>query len=109
MHSIICANHFQGASLGKLKTNIQQVTESASMYRYLRLQELLASNGKNTVQKTVEILRDRRGLHNADIGLGNEKAIDQLIAHHSIIFEPQKLLVWVSTSPGNWVNMWPMI
>ena len=31
--------------------------------------------------------------------MGNEKAINQLIAHHSIVFEPQKLLVWVSTSP----------
>jgi len=60
---------------------------------------LLALNGKNTVQKTADILRDRGGLHNENIGLGNEKAIDQLIAHHSIIFEPQKLLVWVSTSP----------
>jgi len=38
-------------------------------------------------------------LHNTDIGMGNEKAINQLIAHHSIVFEPQKLLVWVSTSP----------
>jgi tetratricopeptide (TPR) repeat protein len=38
-------------------------------------------------------------LNNADIGMGNEKAINQLIAHHSVVFEPQKLLVWVSTSP----------
>jgi len=38
-------------------------------------------------------------LHNEDIGMGNEKAINQLIAHHSIVFEPKKLLVWVSTSP----------
>jgi hypothetical protein len=98
-HSIICANHFQGESLGKLKSNMEQVAESASLYRFQRLQELLALNGKNTVQKTADILRDRGGLHNENIGLGNEKAIDQLIAHHSIIFEPQKLLVWVSTSP----------
>ena len=35
----------------------------------------------------------------ANIGMGNEKAINQLIAHHSIVFEPKKLLVWVSTSP----------
>ena len=31
--------------------------------------------------------------------MGNEKAMNQLIAHHSIVFEPQKLLVWVSTQP----------
>ncbi|HXO77615.1 MAG TPA: hypothetical protein VN824_20320, partial [Puia sp.] len=73
--------------------------ESASPYRYRRLMELLNANGKNTVRKTIDILRDRKGLHNADIGTGNEKAINQLIAHHSIVFEPQKLLVWVSTAP----------
>jgi hypothetical protein len=57
------------------------------------------SMGKNTVQKTVDILRDTKGLHGANIGLGNEKALNEFIAHHSIVFEPQKLKVWVSTSP----------
>ncbi len=96
---IVCTNHFQGAGLVGTKENIQQVKESASEYRYERLMELLKANGKNTVQKTVTMLRDRKGLHDADIGIGNEKAINQMIAHHSIVFEPKKLLVWVSTSP----------
>ncbi|CAN5716050.1 acyl-CoA--6-aminopenicillanic acid acyl-transferase [soil metagenome] len=96
---IVCANHFQSNGLKNSKENIVQVKESASPYRYSRLLELLNENGKNTVQKTVNILRDRKGLHNEDIGDGNEKAINQLIAHHSIVFEPQKLLVWVSTAP----------
>lgn len=96
---IICTNHFQSNILGKTKMNIQQENESASSYRYKRMMQLLDANGKNTVQKTINILRDRKGLNNADIGMGNEKAINQLIAHHSIVFEPKKLLVWVSTSP----------
>lgn len=29
----------------------------------------------------------------------NEKAINQFIAHHSVIFEPAKRLMWVSTAP----------
>jgi predicted choloylglycine hydrolase len=96
---IVCTNHFQSNGLAGSKKNIEQMKESASPYRYERLMELLNANGKNTVQKTINILRDRKGLHNADIGDGNEKAINQLIAHHSIVFEPQKQLVWVSTSP----------
>ena len=96
---IICTNHFQSNTLGKTKMNIQQENESASSYRYKRMMQLLDANGKNTVQKTINILRDRKGLNNADIGMGNEKTINQLIAHHSIVFEPKKLLVWVSTSP----------
>jgi isopenicillin-N N-acyltransferase-like protein len=96
---IVCANHFQSKGLGKSKLNIEQEDESASPYRYKRLMELLNANGKNTVQKTVNILRDQKGLNGANIGMGNEKAINQLIAHHSIVFEPKKLIVWVSTSP----------
>ncbi|HTE27118.1 C45 family autoproteolytic acyltransferase/hydolase [Flavitalea sp.] len=96
---IVCANHFQSKGLGHLKSNEQQIQESASLYRYKRLMQLLDNNGKNTVEKTVNILRDRKGINNADIGMGNEKAINQLIAHHSIVFEPKKLIVWVSTSP----------
>ena len=96
---IVCANHFQGKGLLNSKENKEQLYNSASPYRYQRLMQLLAANGKNTVQKTVNILRDDRGLNNEDIGLGNEKALNQFIAHHSIVFEPQKLKVWVSTSP----------
>lgn len=96
---IICANHFQSKGLAGSGPNIEQIKASASPYRYERLQELMAEKGKNTVQKTADILRDRKGLHGADIGVGNEKALNQLIAHHAVIFEPQKLMVWVSTSP----------
>jgi isopenicillin-N N-acyltransferase-like protein len=96
---IVCTNHFQSKGLGNTKMNREQENESASVYRYKRLTELLDANGKNTVQKTINILRDRKGLNGADIGMGNEKAINQLIAHHSVVFEPKKLLVWVSTAP----------
>lgn len=96
---ILCANHFQSNALHGSEPNMEQLKMSASPYRYKRLQELVQEKGKNTVQKTAEILRDRKGLNDADIGLGNEKALNQLIAHHAVIFEPKKLLVWVSASP----------
>ena len=96
---ITCTNHFQGDSLSKTQENIKQREETASGYRFLRLNELLKEKGPNTVQKTVDILRDRYGLHGEDIGVGNEKAVNQFIAHHSVVFEPKKKMVWVSTAP----------
>lgn len=96
---IVCANHFQSRKLGNSAPNEIQMKESASPYRYERLMELMNKNEKNTVQKTIDILRDQKGLNGADIGMGNEKALNQLIAHHSIVFEPQQLIVWVSTQP----------
>ena len=98
-NSILCTNHFQSSAFWNSEPNKEMREKSSSVYRYNRLNQLLAANEKNSVQKTIAILRDYRGINNADIGLGNEKAVNQFIAHHSIVFEPQKLLVWVSTAP----------
>ncbi len=97
--SILCTNHFQSNGLGSSEINKESLAESASPYRYKRLTQLLQNNGPNTVQKTINILRDTRGVDGADIGLGNEKAVNQLIAHHSVVFQPKQLKVWVSTAP----------
>lgn len=95
---LIDANHFMTDSLGSTELNNKHKETSASPYRYERVRELLLGK-KMTVAKSAAILRDRAGIHNENIGLGNEKAINQLIAHHAIIFEPEKKLVWVSTAP----------
>src|SRR5450432_4383675 len=63
-NEIICTNHFQSKELGGLKSNRLQIRQSASDYRYHRIVELLAADKKNTVQKTVQILRDRAGMEN---------------------------------------------
>ena len=96
---LLCTNHFQSELLDTSTSNVAQKNNSASVYRYQRLSELLTQNKYNSVFKTVQILRDLKGLNGADIGMGNEKAINQLIAHHSIVFQPEKLMVWVSTAP----------
>jgi isopenicillin-N N-acyltransferase-like protein len=96
---ILCANHFQSDGLKNSPANVQQIKESASDYRYKRLTQLMNNDTLNTAEATVAILRDRKGINNRDIGLGNEKTLNQFLAHHSIIFEPEKKLVWVSTAP----------
>jgi hypothetical protein len=96
---ILSTNHFLGDELGQTQLNQLHVKTSASAYRYQRLGELLQRNQRNSVMKTADILRNQNGLRDADIGLGNEKAINQLVAHHAVIFQPEKKLMWVSTAP----------
>src|SRR5690606_22320788 len=98
-NSIACTNHFQSDVLGNTDLNRGHVNNSASDYRYRRVRELLDRNGENNVAKTVAILRDKHGLNDRDIGFANERAINQLVAHHSIVFQPEKKLVWISTAP----------
>ncbi|HZB11784.1 MAG TPA: C45 family peptidase, partial [Chryseolinea sp.] len=96
---LLSTNHFLGSKLGMTQLNQIHERTSASPYRFKRLAELLARNQQNSIDKTAGILRDQRGLNDADIGLGNEKAINQLVAHHGVIFQPEKKLMWVSTAP----------
>lgn len=96
---MVCTNHFQGETLGNTERNQEHIKISASKYRFDRVTELLDRADKNSVAKTIALLRNQKGKSNSDIGLGNEKAVNQLIAHHGIVFQPQKGLVWVSASP----------
>jgi len=96
---IICTNHYQSSKLKGTKLNLENVNESASLYRYKRVAELMKKNDKISYKNAADILRDQKGIEDANIGVGNEKAVNQLIAHHSIIFEPAKKLVWVSSNP----------
>ncbi|MGV6828819.1 MAG: C45 family autoproteolytic acyltransferase/hydrolase [Flavobacteriales bacterium] len=98
-NQLICSNHFQSQAYKNDKNNQKQILESHSKYRYLRLEELLQQTNKLTITKAVSILRNKEGLHNKSIGFGNEKALNQLQAHHGIVFKPEDLLVWVSANP----------
>ncbi|WP_267404501.1 C45 family peptidase [Chryseobacterium sp. GM_Chr_2] len=96
---VFCTNHFQSEAYQDDKRNQKQIAESHSKYRYEKLQELLQENKKLNPEKMASILRDKSGLKGEKIGFGNEKAINQLLAHHAVIFSPQKKLVWVSSNP----------
>lgn len=96
---IISTNHNQSNELKNTPINKEQMKMSASVYRYSRIKELLDKTIKNTPQITADILRNQFGLNDEFIGMGNEKAINQLICHHSVIFDPKHKIVWVSTSP----------
>lgn len=96
---IACANHFQSHEFATDPLNLENKNENASVYRSSRLIQNITNEAPIDYTGAASILRDRLGLNGAGIGMGNEKAMNQLIAHHSVIFMPQKLLVWVSTSP----------
>lgn len=96
---VFCTNHFQSDAYKNDKRNQKHILESHSEYRYKKLQELLQENKKLNPEKMAAILRDKSGLKGEKIGYGNEKAINQLLAHHAVIFSPQKKLVWVSSNP----------
>lgn len=96
---LISTNHYQSEEFSKDERNMENIRTSDSPYRFARLEELINENMPIDASKAASILRNHKGLQDADLGLANEMVINQFIAHHSVIFQPEKRLMWVSTSP----------
>ncbi|MBL0330285.1 MAG: hypothetical protein IPP64_12890 [Bacteroidetes bacterium] len=96
---IICANHYQGKAFATDAVNLTNIEKSSSNYRLKHLTQLVNEIPKISVKDAAAILRNQKGMDGKNIGMGNEKALNQLIAHHSVIFKPAKLQVWISTNP----------
>jgi hypothetical protein len=98
-NQLVCSNHFQSKAYHSDERNVEHIKESHSQYRFDRMNELLDEKEKMNPQKMAEILRNKEGLAELKIGFGNEKALNQLRAHHAVIFKPEQLMVWVSSNP----------
>ena len=96
---VICTNHYQSELFDSDEYNRENIATSDSPYRHKRLNELLTQYSPINPNDAVDILRNRYGIGNTDIGLTNEKSINQFIAHHSVVFQPNELRFWVSTAP----------
>lgn len=96
---IICTNHYQSEVFRNDRKNEENIRTTDSDYRLRRMNELLDKTGKVDPQTAVGILRDTLGLNDKLIGLTNEKSLNQFIAHHSVVFKPQQLKMWIGTSP----------
>ncbi len=96
---MICSNHFQSAHFANSTLTIENKENSDSPYRYARMQQLLQQSDSMTVENAIEILRNRNGVDDKLLGYGNQNAINQLIAHHGIVFQPMKQQFWISTYP----------
>lgn len=98
-NEILSTNHFQSDYFMNDPVNVKHKDESATVFRYNRLQQLLGEEKQHTPASSVAILRNRLGWNNSNVGLSNENVLNQLVAHHSIVFLPEKKLVWVSSNP----------
>jgi len=95
----ILTNHFQSPTLVDEKLNQENLKENATGLRFKRVEELLETEHSYGLLDFVSILRNPYGTQNKSIGFGNELALNQFVAHHSILFKPEKRILWISTNP----------
>jgi isopenicillin-N N-acyltransferase-like protein len=98
-NQIICPNHYQGKEYENDIANLNNQIESSSLYRNIRLKQLLSNSDTINYLQAAAILRNQKGLNDKNIGLTNEKGLNQLLAHHAVVFKPQDKLMWVSANP----------
>lgn len=98
-NQLICPNHYQGPAYANDMANLENIIGSSSLYRKIRLGQLLNRYDTLSYLGAAKILRDQKGLNDKNIGLTNEKGLNQLLAHHAVIFRPEDKLMWVSANP----------
>lgn len=97
-NALICSNHYQSSTFKNDQINKENIKESDSHYRYERVQELLRMQDSLTPQLAARILRDQGGNQVDTLGMGNPRAINQLIAHHSVVIQPEAYRMYISTN-----------
>jgi hypothetical protein len=96
--ALVCTNHYQSNTFKKDKKNLENIRESDSYFRFDRVNELLNQKESLNHLQILGILRDQHGLNSDTLGMGNPRAINQLIAHHSVLISPETGTFFVSTN-----------
>lgn len=106
-NALICANHYQSDEFIKDPVNIKNIKESDSHYRYERIQKLLGESDSLDLIGVARILRDQSGNDVDTLGMGNPRAVNQLIAHHSVVLQPTIGMIYISSNDfqlGNYLG-----
>ena len=96
---LLCTNHFQSEKFMHNERNLMNINQTDTKYRIELLAEHLGKKDKFNAEDAMAVLLNPFGKGGENIGMGNEMAINQLIAHHSVIFEPENLNIYVCTQP----------
>jgi hypothetical protein len=107
-------NHFEGPLASDPK-NLAVRERTSTLPRRARLDELLANLPAGaSVERAVEILRDKKGVGGAELALGDRRSIDALIATHAVVMDATTRTLWVSEGPhlvGRFVrfDLWKLL
>jgi isopenicillin-N N-acyltransferase like protein len=99
----VTTNHFEGPS-AQDKKNLTVRAKTSTLPRRARGDELLSRLPEHltppeAVTDAVAMLRDREGLGDARLPLGDRSAINALIATHGVVMDTKRRILWVSESP----------
>jgi len=93
-------NHFLDRKYKSDASNDWLRRYTTSDARQKRLMQLLRRfGGRIDVKTAAMILRNRTGVDDVPLGLGNRNALDALIATHGVVVDLTDMVLWVSRGP----------
>lgn len=95
---IAITNHFVGKLKGTEKRSGLDGLRNSEK-RLERVYELLEKEEKFNEEKIVKTLRNTKGYGDKEVVPGSEEALNQYVAHHSVVFNNTKKIMFVSTFP----------
>lgn len=95
---LVCANHYQSDLFKFDDINLKNIENSDSKFRFQRINALIDLSGVVDVSKVIEFLRDQSDINGDTLGMGNPRAVNQLIAHHSVVIAPESRRFYISTT-----------
>ena len=94
------ANHGLSPEFAGDRESARLRDELTSGARQARADELITHNrGRIDPAVMLAMLRDKRGLGDRELGLGNRNALDALIATHSVVVDATARVLWVGIGP----------
>jgi isopenicillin-N N-acyltransferase-like protein len=98
--AVWAANHLIREPFERDAQNDRIRRYTSSGYRHERLGELLGGATPVDAARAVAILRDRRGIGDSELGLGNRNALDNLHLTHAVVVDATAMVLWVSEGPS---------
>ncbi len=93
-------NHFVRDAFVRDAHNDRIRRFTASGYRYERLEELLEKLEEPGPAEIADVLRDKSGHEGAELGLGNDNALENLRLSHAVVVDATAMVMWVAEGPS---------
>ena len=106
-NDFVITNHLLSERWVSDKINVFRMKELTTTNRFKRGEKLISTvkdknfkNGKDVEKTVLAFLRDKRSVDGAKMDLGDRNAIDALIATHSVIYNADQNVMYVSSGPS---------
>ena len=93
--ALVQTNHFLGKEWIEDEKNISRIRGGTTTKRMYRAGALLSRQERHSPESLLAVLRDRRGVDDADVGFGNRGTINAWIGAHLVVADVSRKVLWV--------------